>query len=47
MLLKHFITIDKIKNASMEELKEAGLSEKVAKNVIEYFNENDDETVDF
>ena len=41
LLLKHFITIDAIKKASKEELIEAGLSESVAINVIEYFNENE------
>jgi excinuclease ABC subunit C len=46
MLLKHFITIDKIKKASKEELIEAGLSENVALNVIKYFSEENNENAD-
>ena len=46
MLLKHFITIDKIKKASKEELIEAGLSENVASNVIKYFSEENEENAD-
>lgn len=41
MLLKHFITIDAIKKASKQELIEAGLSEKVAENVIKYFEDQE------
>ena len=41
LLLKHFITIDAIKKASLEQLKEAGLSENVALNVYEYFNNDE------
>ena len=38
-LLEKFITIDNIKKASLEELKEAGISENVALNVINKFKE--------
>lgn len=37
MLLKHFINIDKIKNASIDELKESGIPESSARAVYEYF----------
>ncbi|MBO5711355.1 MAG: excinuclease ABC subunit C, partial [Acholeplasmatales bacterium] len=38
-LLKHFITIDKIKNASISELMESGINEALATNIYKYFNE--------
>ena len=36
-LLKHFITIEKIKEASVEELKEAGIPMNLAQKINEYF----------
>ena len=39
-LIKHFITVDAIKNATISELIDAGLSENLAKNVSDYFHEN-------
>jgi excinuclease ABC subunit C len=38
-LLKHFITIDKIKNASISELMDAGMNEALAINIHKFFNE--------
>lgn len=43
LLLKHFITIDAIKKATVDELIESGLNEKIALNVYKYFNEEDSE----
>ena len=37
-LLKHFVTIDKIKNASVEEIVKAGINEALARSIYEYFN---------
>lgn len=37
-LLKHFVTIDKIKNASVEEIVKAGINETLARSIYEYFN---------
>ena len=37
-LMKHFKTLDRIKNASVEELCEVdGMNEKAAKNIVNYF----------
>lgn len=38
-LLKHFKTIGKIKEAKADELKQAGVSEKVAENIYNYFRQ--------
>lgn len=40
-LLKKFITLDKIKAASFDELKSAGINKVAAQNIIEYFKGND------
>ena len=40
-LLEHFMDINKIKNASVEELMEVkGISKKLAQNVYNYFHKN-------
>lgn len=41
MLLKHFLTIDKIKSASISELKEAGMPDGIANNIYNYFRSDD------
>ena len=38
LLIKHFITVDAIKNASIEDIKNAGIPENIASNVFNYFN---------
>ena len=42
-LLKHFLTIDAIKKASIEDLKESGIPENIALNIYNYFNNEGDE----
>ena len=37
LLIKHFITIDAIKKASVEDIKNAGVPEKVAQNIFDFF----------
>ena len=39
-LLKHFKTIANIKNAQIDELKKAGISERAAENIYNYFRKN-------
>ncbi len=41
-LLKHFLTIDAIKKASISELKSSGMPENIAKNIFDYFNKEED-----
>lgn len=41
-LLKKFITIDKIRTSSVNDLKAVGISENTARNVIEHLNKDDD-----
>ncbi len=36
-LIKHFVTVDAIKNATIDEIKDAGVPEKVAQNVFDFF----------
>ncbi|MDR9791594.1 MULTISPECIES: excinuclease ABC subunit UvrC [unclassified Aeribacillus] len=38
-LLKSFGSVENIKKASLEELKQAGMSEKTAQNILQYFSE--------
>ena len=40
LLIKHFITVDAIKNATVEEIQKAGVPEKVAQNIFDYFKNN-------
>ena len=42
-LIKHFLTIDNVKKATMDELKEAGMPSNLANKIIEYFKEDNDE----
>ncbi len=39
-LLKHFITIDNIKNASLEEFREIGINDELAESIISHLNDN-------
>ena len=41
--LRHFKSITNIKLSSVDELCEAGVSQKTAKNIYGYFNEKNDE----
>lgn len=41
-LLQHFITIDKIKTATIEEIKSVGISEGVAKEIIKHLNDDEE-----
>ena len=40
LLIKHFITVDAIKNATVEEIQKAGVPEKVAQNIFDFFKNN-------
>ena len=40
LLIKHFITVDAIKNATVEEIQKAGVPEKVAQNIYDFFKNN-------
>ena len=37
ILIKHFITVDAIKNASVEDIKKAGIPLQIAQNIYDYF----------
>ncbi len=39
ILIKHFITVDAIKNASVEDIKKAGIPLQIAQNIYDYFKE--------
>ena len=39
-LIKHFITIDNIKNASIDQFKEIGINEDLAKDILNHLNES-------
>ena len=39
ILIKHFITVDAIKNASVEDIKNAGIPLQIAQNIYDYFKE--------
>lgn len=41
-LLKKYLTIDKIKNLTIEEFKEAGINEALAENILSHLNKKDD-----
>lgn len=41
-LIKHFVTIDNIKNASVEEIIKAGVPKNVAENIYNKFNNEND-----
>ena len=41
-LLQHFITIDKIKVATIDEIKSVGISEGVAKEIIKHLNDDEE-----
>ena len=45
ILIKHFITVDAIKNASIEDIKKAGIPEEIAVNVYKHFNDEKEENV--
>ena len=42
-LIKYFTTIDNVKNASIEELKKAGMPSNLAHKIYEYFKEENNE----
>ncbi len=41
LLLQHFVTVDAIKKASVEDLKKAGISEKLAEEIYDYFQKQE------
>ena len=45
ILIKHFVTVDAIKNASVEDIKAAGIPEEIAVNVYKHFNDEKIENV--
>ena len=42
MLIKHFVTIDAVKNASVEEIRESGMPQELSEAIYSHFHSSDE-----